>query len=202
MPLQLEPLPYDEHGLEPYIGARTIALHYHKHHAGYLQKLRAAVANTQWAGCGLEEMVRGATEDAIFRNAAQTWNHTFYWKSMRPPGHSRTEPTGQLRDAIDQSFGSLGACRDAFGAAATAQFGSGWAWLTATPEGEIDAVNTSNADNPLRYGRIPLLVLDVWEHAYYLDYQNERERYVEAFLDELLNWRFAERNLNLWTAAA
>jgi Fe-Mn family superoxide dismutase len=197
MALQLEPLPYEENALEPYIGARTVALHFHKHHAGYLTKLKEAIEGTKWNDCGLEEIVRGAAEDDIFRNAAQTWNHTFFWKSMTPPGLGRAEPSEFLRDAIDNSFGSLEACRDAFAAAATGQFGSGWAWLTATADGAIEVMSTSDADNPMRQDRTPLLTLDVWEHAYYLDYQNERDRYVATFLDELINWRFAERNLQL-----
>jgi len=193
--MKLPPLPYGESDLEPYIGKRTVELHYHMHHAGYVGKLSDAIEGTSWQSRSLEDIICEATEPAIFNNAAQTWNHTFYWKSMTPPGRGDAGPGELLQAAINKSFGSEVEFRTEFASAAAGQFGSGWAWLLARDDGGIDIRCTANADNPLRHGRFPLLTLDVWEHAYYLDYQNERGRYISAFIDELVNWRFAALNL-------
>lgn len=200
MSLRLEPLPYAENALEPHISARTVGFHYNKHHAGYLKKLENAIESTGWNECGLEEIVAGVSTDekSVFRNAAQTWNHTFYWNSMMPSSQNESEPGPMIKEAIDGAFGSMDAFREAFSSVATGHFGSGWAWLVVDGSGSLSVTSTSDADNPLRHSQTPLLTLDVWEHAYYLDYQNERARYVDAFLDELINWRFAEQNLQVW----
>jgi Fe-Mn family superoxide dismutase len=195
MNLTLDALPYRESALEPYIGARTVELHYHMHHAGYLEKLTEAVVGTPWAGRDLEGIICDAVAPDIFNNAAQTWNHTFYWKSLTPPGHGDGGPGALLMAAIQRSFGTAAEFRTAFASAAASHFGSGWVWILARDDGGIDICCTSDADNPLRHGRFPLLTLDVWEHAYYLDYQYGRARYIDAFLDELISWKFAERNL-------
>ncbi|WP_419918031.1 superoxide dismutase [Candidatus Poriferisocius sp.] len=190
MAFALPPLPYGHHELEPYVSADTLRFHYDRHHAGYVSNLNRLVAGTQWEGAGLDEVVVGA-EGPIFNNAAQIWNHTFYWHSMSPDGGGT--PSGPLGAAIVEAFGSIGGFRQRFADASVGLFGSGWTWLVAD-EGGLEIVQTANADLPLRHGRRALLVVDVWEHAYYLDYQNARATYVEAFLDHLVNWEFAARN--------
>ena len=191
MAYELPPLPYDQSALEPYVSANTVSFHYGRHHAGYVANLNRLTAGTQWEGSDLEAVAMGA-EGPIFNNAAQIWNHTFYWRSMRPDGGGT--PSGPLGAAIKQSFGSIDEFRRRFADAAVGLFGSGWTWLVAD-EGRLDIMQTSNADLPLLHGRKPLLVVDVWEHAYYLDYQNARAAYVESFLDHLINWEFAAENL-------
>lgn len=195
-PRELPPLPYGEGALEPVISARTVAVHYGKHHRGYLDNLNKLVAGTELADWPLERIVAGTAgkpeQAAIFNNAAQVANHTFYWQSLSPQGGG--EPPEGLRERLVTAFGSVEACKKELAATALAQFGSGWAWLVA--EGPaLKLVKTSNADTPLVHGQRPLLVIDVWEHAYYLDYQNRRADYVNAVLDKLLNWRFAAENL-------
>ncbi|MFO8111007.1 MAG: superoxide dismutase [Desulfosalsimonadaceae bacterium] len=194
--LNLPSLPYDEDALAPVISARTIGYHYGKHHAGYVANLSKLVAGTTLANQSLEEIVlaTAARSDKadIFNNAAQVWNHTFYWKSLSPKGGG--EPPAELKTKMEQSFGSVGACKDALADAATAQFGSGWAWLI-EDKGRLRVMKTANADTPLTEGLNPLLTIDVWEHAYYLDYQNRRGDYVRAVLDRLVNWEFAAANL-------
>ena len=191
MAFDLPPLPYSQSALEPYVSAETISYHYERHHAGYVANLNRLTAGTQWEGAELEKVVLGA-EGATFNNAAQIWNHTFYWHSMSPDGGGA--PSGPVRAAIDAAFGSTDEFRRQFADAAVGLFGSGWTWLVADDDG-LAIVQTANADLPLLHDRRALLVVDVWEHAYYLDYQNARAAYVEAFLDHLINWEFAAENL-------
>jgi Fe-Mn family superoxide dismutase len=195
-PLQLPPLPWPDSALDPVISAKTISFHWGKHHRGYVDALNGLLKGGPLEGKSLEEIVRASTSDAalrpVFNNAAQAWNHTFYWKSLRPAGG--TAPGGLLAERIGASFGSLDALKKELVSAGLGQFGSGWAWLVA--EGaSLKVVKTANADTPITTGMTPLLVLDVWEHAYYLDYQNRRKDYLTAVVDGLLNWEFAAANL-------
>jgi len=192
MKFEIAPLPYDQDALEPYISAETLDLHYEKHHKGYLAKLRAGIEGKPEARKSLEELIRTSSGN-LFNNAAQVWNHSFYWKSMRPDGGGR--PDGAIRGLIESSFGSFDRFRTSFSEAANGEFGSGWAWLIRDSKGRLQVTDSSDADNPLRHGQVPLLTIDVWEHAYYVDYRNERARYVEAFVDHLLNWEFVAANL-------
>jgi Fe-Mn family superoxide dismutase len=193
----LDKLPYADTALAPVISSNTLSFHYGKHHAGYVDKLNQLAAGTEFAGQSLEAVVKGsagkADKAAIFNNAAQIWNHTFYWNSLRPNGGG--QPTGSLKGKIDAAFGGYDAFRKQFVEAAMGQFGSGWAWLV-SDAGTLKIVKTANADTPLVHGQKPLLTVDVWEHAYYLDYQNRRQAYAEAVIDKLLNWDFAEKNLS------
>lgn len=194
MPIQFPSLPYAVDALEPHVSAKTLGFHYSKHHKGYVDKLNAAIAGTAYEGQSLAMIVSTShdTDDTrVFNNAAQAWNHTFLWRSMSPDGGG--EPEGPLADAIKDRFGDLDGFRDAFTRSALGQFGSGWTWLVRTTKG-VDIASTGNADTPLTAGVVPLLTLDVWEHAYYLDYQNKRDSYIEAFLTNLINWQFAARN--------
>jgi Fe-Mn family superoxide dismutase len=195
-PHVLPPLPYAENALDPVISANTIGFHYGKHHKGYVDTLNKLIAGTELADLSLEKLIAetaGKTDKvAIFNNAAQTWNHTFYWRSLRPKGGG--EPPAALKQKIEASFGTLDACKKELAKAATTQFGSGWAWLV-LEAGKLKVVKTGNADAPLAKGVKPLLTIDVWEHAYYLDYQNRRADYVNAVLDKLINWGFAADNL-------
>jgi Fe-Mn family superoxide dismutase len=196
--IALPKLPYAEDALAPVISANTISFHYGKHHATYVKTLNELIAGTPYEGKSLEEIVvasakdKDATAKKIFNNAAQAWNHDFYWHSMTPKGGA---PTGKIEDALEKSFGDLAAFKKQFGAAAAGQFGSGWAWLVKGKNGALEIETTSNADTPIAHGGTPLLVADVWEHAYYLDYQNRRPDHVTAWLDKLVNWSFAEKNL-------
>jgi Fe-Mn family superoxide dismutase len=191
MKFEIPPLPYGKDALQPRIGARTVDIHYEKHHKGYLNKLQNAIEGKPIAEQSLEEIVCNADDGSVFNNAAQVWNHTFYWSSLTPHGGN---PSGALAEAIDRDFGGLDKLQRALAEAASGQFGSGWAWLVANREGRLKVTSSSNAENPLRSGSKPLLTIDVWEHAYYLDYQNERGDYVKAVVEELLNWPFAEKN--------
>jgi len=195
-PIVLPPLPYADNALAPVISANTIGFHYGRHHRGYLDNLNKLIGGTAFADMPLEKIVAAtagkADQTAIFNNAAQTWNHTFYWQSLRPGGGS--EPPAALKQRIEAAFGSVDACRKELSAAAVGQFASGWAWLVAD-RGTLKVVRTGNADTPLTSGLTPLLTVDVWEHAYYLDYQNRRADYVNAVIDKLLNWEFAAKNL-------
>jgi len=194
MAISYPDLPYSADALEPHISARTLEFHHGKHHKAYVDKLNAAIKGTPYDDQSVEEIIAAAHEasDAgVFNNAAQAWNHTFLWHSMAPNG--RDEPTGPLADAINKRFGDLQGFQTAFKTAAMGQFGSGWTWLVASADG-LDIVSTGNAATPLTDGVVPLLTLDVWEHAYYLDYQNKRDAYVDTFLGNLINWEFAERN--------
>ncbi len=191
MAFELPPLPYSPKALEPYVSANTMSFHYDRHHAGYVANLNRLVADTKWEGANLSDVAAGA-DGPIFNNAAQIWNHTFYWNSMSPDGGGA--PSGALGAAVTESFGSVDGFRRQFADAAVGLFGSGWTWLVAGADG-LSIEQTSNADLPLRHSMKALLVVDVWEHAYYLDYQNARAAYVEAFLDHLINWEFAAQNL-------
>jgi superoxide dismutase, Fe-Mn family len=191
----LPPLPYAENALEPVITAITLSFHYGKHHKTYVDNLNKLVAGTEYANLSLEKIIAGAAgradKVAIYNNAAQIWNHTFYWKSMKPKGGG--EPPAALKQKMEASFGSVDACKKELASAAVSQFGSGWAWLVLDGE-KLKAVKTANADMPWATGVKPLLAIDVWEHAYYLDYQNRRADYVNAVLDKLINWEFALQN--------
>ena len=202
MSIEFPDLPYASDALEPHISAETLGFHHGKHHKSYVDKLNAAIEGTAYQGQPLEQIIadaRAANDQGIFNNSAQSWNHTFLWHSMSPNGGG--EPTGALAGGIDDRFGSLGEFRTAFKSAALGQFGSGWTWLVRTTDG-LDIISTGNADTPLVHGVTPLLTLDVWEHAYYLDYQNRRDAYIEAFLSHLINWEFAARNYAADRAAA
>ena len=191
-----ESLPYKADALEPYISEKTIRFHYGKHHAGYVKKLNQMIKVTAYAGLGIEAIIQktygSAGETGIFNNAAQVFNHTFYWNSMKPGGGGA--PTGIIAEKIEADFGSYDAFKKDFASAALSQFGSGWAWLVKDGDA-LKILKTSNADTPIAEGLIPLLTVDVWEHAYYLDYQNRRAEYVDAYLEHLVNWEFAETNL-------
>jgi Fe-Mn family superoxide dismutase len=194
----LPPLPYAENALDPVISAKTLGIHYGKHHRGYVKKLNKAIENTEFIDSSLEEIIKATFNQAgnagIFNNAAQMWNHTFYWKSLRAKGGG--EPPAALKHKIEASFGSVDACKKEFANSATAQFGSGWAWLVLDGD-KLGIAKTANANTPLTRNMKPLLTIDVWEHAYYLDYQNRRADYVGAVLDKLINWGFAAENLGL-----
>lgn len=195
-PFTLPPLPYPDDALSPAISANTIGFHYGKHHQAYVNNLNQLIAGTPLADQSLEAVIKasvGATDKtAIFNNAAQVWNHTFYWNSLRPKGGGK--PTGVLADMIGKSFGGFDQFKTEFAKAATSQFGSGWAWLVKDGD-KLIVTKTGNADTPIAQGKKPLLTIDVWEHAYYLDYQNRRADYVAAVLDNLINWDFAAQNL-------
>ena len=201
MSIEFTDLPYPKDALEPLVSARTLEFHYGKHHKAYVDKLNAAIDGTDFDSLTLEEIVRRSLTEAkggIFNNAAQVWNHEFLWQSMSP---SATEPSAALAAAIETAFGGMEGFREAFKAAALGQFGSGWAWLVADGE-NLEIRTTGNADTPLTDDVVPLLTLDVWEHAYYLDFQNERNRYIDAFLDSLINWDFAVSNFSAERQAA
>jgi Fe-Mn family superoxide dismutase len=191
----LPPLPYTENALEPVITAKTLSFHYGKHHKGYVDNLNKLIAGTEYAVLTLEKIITSTAgkpeKTAIFNNAAQTWNHTFYWNSMKPNGGG--EPPAALKQKIEASFGSVDACKKELASAAVSQFGSGWAWLV-LDGGVLKVVKTANAGIPMTMGFTPLLTIDVWEHAYYLDYQNRRVDYANAVLDKLINWEFALQN--------
>ena len=191
----LPALPWPENALEPVISANTIRFHYGKHHRTYVDILNKLVVGTEFAKMTLDEIVdatEGKADKAlIFHNAAQVWNHNFYWNCLRPNGGG--EPPGSLKQKIDDAFGSVDACKKALSAAAVAEFGSGWAWLVLNGD-KLQITKTSNADTPMTQGLRPLLTIDVWEHAYYLDYQNRRVDHVNAIIDKLLNWEFALQN--------
>jgi len=195
-PFSLPPLPYGEVALDPVISGRTVAFHYGKHHKSYVDTLNKLVAGTEFADRPLEAVIRATAgkpdKSKIFNNAAQAWNHEFYWRSLKPNGGG--DPTGTLRDRIASDFGSIDDFRRAFAEAATTQFGSGWAWLV-SDRGKLKVVKTGNADVPFVSDQTPLITVDVWEHAYYLDYQNRRADYVDAVIGKLLNWEFAAENL-------
>ncbi len=191
MPFKLPELNYSKDALSPHISAETIEYHYGKHHQTYVDKLNAAIEGTPDAEKSLEDIVKSST-GGIFNNAAQVWNHTFYWNSLSPNGGG--EPTGELASAIKKQWGSYQAFKEAFTAAALGQFGSGWAWLVKKSDGTLAITTTGNAETPLtQKGHTALLTCDVWEHAYYVDYRNARPKYVEAFWS-LVNWDFATKN--------
>jgi len=187
----LPPLPYPKDALVPHMSAETFDYHHGKHHQAYVSKLNELTAGKPEANKSLEELIK-STEGGLFNQAAQVWNHTFFWNSMKPGGGGA--PTGDLAAAIDRDFGGLAKFKEAFTQAAATRFGSGWAWLI-VDGGKLSVTSTSNADTPLREGKTCLLTLDVWEHAYYVDYRNARPKFIEAFLENLVNWDFAAANL-------
>ena len=195
MPIELPKLPFEDNALAPAISSNTISFHYGKHHKTYVDNLNKAIAGTDLAEKSLVEIVRAAAgkadKAAIFNNSAQVWNHTFYWNSLSPKS---TSPSKDLADRIEKDLGGMAKFKEAFAAAALGQFGSGWAWLV-SDGGVLKVTKTPNAETPITTSARPLLTLDVWEHAYYLDYQNKRADYVAAVLDKLLNWEFASKNL-------
>lgn len=197
MSFELPKLGYAENALEPHISARTMGLHYNTHHQTYITNLNKFIKDTALEGRTLEDIVKTthgeADKQAIFNNAGQTWNHNFFWKCMKPGGGGH--PSGDLARKIDSDFGSFEAFTEAFTQAAIGRFGSGWAWLV-NDHGTLKCVNTLNGDTPIAHGQTPLLGLDVWEHAYYLDYQYKRPAYVTAFLEHLVDWDFVAANLN------
>ncbi len=184
-------LPYAADALAPYMSKETMEYHHGKHHQTYVTNLNNLIKGTEFAQQSLEEIVRKSS-GGIFNNAAQVWNHTFFWNSLRPGGGG--EPDGALAKAINAKWGSFAAFREAFSKSAVGNFGSGWTWLVKKSDGTVDIVNTSNAGTPLTTPDKPLLTLDVWEHAYYIDYRNARAKYVDTFLNNLANWQFAGRN--------
>jgi Fe-Mn family superoxide dismutase len=188
-PFSLPPLPYAEDALEPVISAETLRLHHDKHHKKYVDTANELLAKDPIQAASLEEVVR-ASRGKLFNNAAQAWNHDFYWQSLSP---KRQRPSGALRARLEKDFGNYDRFAEAFAAAALGQFGSGWAWLV-DKDGRLQVMATSNAETPMAQGIKCLLTVDVWEHAYYVDYRNERERYVSAVMDRL-NWESAEKSL-------
>ncbi|HCB13583.1 MAG TPA: superoxide dismutase [Gammaproteobacteria bacterium] len=195
-PFTLPPLPWPDDALNPHISANTIGFHYGKHHQGYVNNLNKLVTGTPMADQPLEAIITAtagkADQTAIFNNAAQVWNHTFYWNSLRPKGGGK--PAGALIEQIEKDFGGFDTFKAEFTKAATSQFGSGWAWLVKDGD-KLAITKTGNADTPFIHGKKPLLTIDVWEHAYYLDYQNRRADYIAAIMDHLINWEFAAQNL-------
>lgn len=197
MSFTLPDLPFGKTDLEPHISAETLDFHHGKHHNAYVTKLNELIADTDLADKSLEEIILATANSAekagIFNNAAQVWNHTFYWNSMKPNGGG--EPTGALADKIKADFGSFEKFAEEFKNAGATQFGSGWAWLVLGQDGKLKVTKTPNAENPMTKGDKPLLTMDVWEHAYYLDFQNRRPDYMGAFLGSLVNWDFVAENL-------
>jgi Fe-Mn family superoxide dismutase len=191
MAIELPPLPWAPDALAPHISKETIDYHYGKHHQAYVTKTNELIANTANAGKSLEEIVK-SSQGPLFNNSAQVWNHTFYWNSLSPKGGG--EPTGAIANAIKESFGDYAKFRKEFTEAAISQFGSGWAWLV-KDGGKLKIVKTPNAETPLTTSAKPVITADVWEHAYYIDYRNARPKYLDTFLDRLINWDFANKNL-------
>ncbi len=198
MAFTLPELPYGKDALAPHISAQTLDFHHGKHHNAYVVNLNKLIEGTDLEGKELEEIILATAGDAskagIFNNAAQVWNHTFYWHSMTPNGGGA--PSGALADKINADFGSLEKFAEEFKTAGATQFGSGWAWLVLDKSGKLAIRKTPNAETPLTNGETPLLTMDVWEHAYYLDYQNKRPDYMETFVSKLLNWDFAAKNFD------
>jgi Fe-Mn family superoxide dismutase len=182
----LPELPYAKNALEPHISAETLEFHYGKHHATYVDKLNGMIEGTEFESASLEEIILGSS-GGIFNNAAQIWNHSFYWDGLSPNGGGK--PEALLADAIDSEFGSFEQFKEAFTASALANFGSGWTWLVKNSSGSLEIVNTDDAANPMNAGHTPILTCDVWEHAYYIDYRNKRPDYINAFWN-LVNWDF------------
>jgi Fe-Mn family superoxide dismutase len=196
MAFTLPPLPYATDALAPHMSAETFSFHHAKHHNAYVVNLNNLIAGTAHESASLEEIIHASAKDpslaGVFNNAAQVWNHTFFWNSMKPNGGGA--PTGAIAEAIDKTFGSLAAFKEEFKKAAVGQFGSGWAWLV-SEKGALKITKTANADLPMVHGQTAILTCDVWEHAYYLDFQNRRPDFVQSFLDNLVNWDFANANL-------
>lgn len=195
MAFELPPLPYAADALEPHMSANTFSYHHAKHHKAYVDNLNKLIAGTEFEGKTLVEVVQASEgkNPSVFNNAAQVWNHTFFWNSMKPNGGGL--PTGEIADRINSDFGSFEAFAEAFKTAGATQFGSGWAWLVLGSDGKLKVTKTPNAETPFTKGDKPILTCDVWEHAYYLDYQNLRPKFLEVFLASLVNWDFANQNL-------
>ncbi len=192
MAIELPALPYAENALEPHISARTLSFHYGKHHKAYVDKTNGLIKGTPHEGQSIESIVKAADRGPLFNNAAQVWNHTFFWSSMTPKGGG--EPKGEVADMLKGSFGSLDKFKEEFKAGGVGQFGSGWVWLVREGD-KLKVVKTPNAETPLTTSLVPLVTCDVWEHAYYLDYQNRRADFLQTFLDHLINWDFVAKNL-------
>ncbi len=196
-PFELPALPYAENALDPYVSSKTLSFHHGKHHRAYIEATNRAVSGTQLAELTLEELIRTVAQNpddsAIFNVAAQAWNHAFYWRSLRPKGGGA--PSGEVLERIERSFGDFDRFKTSLAAAAAGRFGSGWAWIVADGRG-IAVETTHDADTPIARGRVPLATIDVWEHAYYLDYQNRRPAYVSAVIEHLLDWSFVGENLS------
>jgi superoxide dismutase, Fe-Mn family len=195
MTYELPALPYSYTALEPYISKSTLEFHHDKHHAAYVNNYNAAITGTEMAAHSLEEVIKAVANDpakkGLFNNAAQSWNHSFYWNCMKANGGGA--PTGALADKINADFGSFDKFVEEFKSAGATQFGSGWAWLV-LDGGTLKVTKTGNAENPMTVGQTPLLTMDVWEHAYYLDYQNRRPAYMDDFVNKLINWDFVAAN--------
>ena len=189
---KLPELPYAMDALQPHISKETLEFHYVKHHNAYVTNLNNLVPGTEFESLSLEEIIKKASVGGIFNNAAQVWNHSFYWNCLSPKGGG--EPKGKLLDLINDSFGSFEKFKEQFTKSAVTNFGSGWTWLVQNSNGKLELINTSNAGTALTSGKTPLLTCDVWEHAYYVDYRNARPKYVDAFWN-LVNWNFVEKNL-------
>lgn len=188
---QLPGLPYEMSALQPHISKETLEFHYGKHHKTYVDNLNKLIPGSDYAKMSLDDIVKKATAGPIFNNAAQIWNHTFYWFCLSPKGGGK--PSGNLAEAINNKFGSFDKFKEEFSQKAIALFGSGWAWLVKNKDGSVSLEGTPNAGNPLTNQQIPILTCDVWEHAYYIDYHNARAKYVEAFWN-LVNWEFVAKN--------
>ena len=188
---ELPDLPYAKDALEPHISAETLDFHHGKHHQAYVTNLNNMIPGTEFENKSLEDIVKSAPAGGVFNNAAQVWNHTFYWNCMSPNGGG--EPSGALADAINAAFGSFADFKEKFSASCVGNFGSGWTWLVKNDDGSVEILNTSNAGSALTSGKTPLMTCDVWEHAYYVDYRNARPKYVEAFWN-LVNWDFVSSN--------
>ncbi len=188
---QLADLPYASDALEPHISAETLSFHHGKHHRSYVDKLNDLIAGTEYQDLPLEEII-AESSGAIFNNAAQAWNHSFYWSCLSPDGGAA--PTGKIAEAIEARWGAFEKFKEELTQSAVTNFGSGWTWLVRNDDGELEIVNTSNAGNPATAFNAPILTIDVWEHAYYIDYRNARPKYIEAFWN-LVSWRFLEENL-------
>lgn len=202
MSFELVKLPFGYNELEPYISANTLKFHHTKHQQAYLDKTNELIKGTDLETKSLEDIIKSTAEDSektvLFNNAAQVWNHTFFWNSLTPNGGVEL-PDGKFKDCFNAAFGSMEAFKDAFKQAAVTLFGSGWVWLTATKDG-LKITKTKNADTPLARNEVPLITLDVWEHAYYLDYQNRRADFADVFASRLINWSFAASNFEKFTA--
>ncbi len=197
MPFTLPELPYPKDALSPTISPETIDYHYGKHHQAYVNNLNGLVPGTKYESMSLEAIIAAtngqASEKKVFNNAAQVWNHTFYWNSLAPKAGG--DPNGKIKDAIDKSFGSFADFKTKFSDAAAAVFGSGWAWLVKAADGSLAIETTPNAETPMATGKTCLLTIDVWEHAYYIDFRNARPKYIAEYW-KLVNWNFANKNLD------
>jgi Fe-Mn family superoxide dismutase len=197
MAIELPALPYDKSALQPHISAETLEFHHGKHHNAYVVNLNNLIKGTDLESKSLEDIIKAVAGDAskagVFNNAAQVWNHTFYWNGMKPNGGGK--PTGAIAAKIDADLGGYDKFVELFTAAATTQFGSGWAWLVLNKDGKLEVTKTGNADLPLAHGQKALLTIDVWEHAYYIDFRNLRPKYIGTFLEHLVNWDFVNANL-------